>query len=143
MPMTRARFVIAVLALALASGCQKHGQSPMVGGTMPGTGATTAHTYTGAVVLVSGCGSSCYQDVPVNADVITYSGDVVNAYLCKGQDCVNGPLPAQSCASTGFVAPCYTTTPSPSIVFGHDIIRFVNAAQAGYSTYIIQTEVMR
>lgn len=146
-----------VLLLALATGCS-HKENPPVGGTFPGQGMTTTHTYTGAVTPVAGCvGQTCRQSVTVNADVIDYPSDSVLVYLCRNADCANGPVPAVQCSQVWNVttAPCYTSTPASYIVFGKNVVQFINAFQSycldasctqsvpGYSTYLIQTTITR
>lgn len=150
---------LALVALALlAVGCQKNENgTPKIGGTLPGQGMTTSKTYSGTIATLTGCYQSCFQDIPVNADVIDYPSDRVSPYLCRNADCVNGPLPAQTCAQVGLngTTPCYTGPSNVSIVLGKDVVRFVNAFETscidqactqhipGYSTYLIQTTITR
>ncbi len=141
------RLGVVIALVFLVCGCRKHddGSPAAAGGTMPGMGVTTMTHYSGTVAAVSPCGSSvCRQTVSVNADVIDYPNDSVNVYLCKNADC-RVSVPATNCASVWNQppTPCFTPVPSVSIVFAKNIVQFINADQAGYSTYAIDTQVTR
>lgn len=153
------RLIVVLAAALLATGCEKKDkQYPPMGGVMPGTGMNVTKTYSGAVQSLTGCLQRCYQDIAVNADVIDFPADRVNVYLCRNADCQAGPLPAVQCAQVvplnGTTA-CYTATPSVSIVFGNGLVRLVDAYRSscidqqctqsipGYSTYVIQTSIVR
>ncbi len=133
---------VLVLAL-LATGCEKKKDQPTDVSTIPGNGVTTMGTYDGAVVNSHPSTGNDYQTIATNANVVDYPHDSVSVYICMGSaDCRNA-RPAQDCASTVFTAPCFRTTPDTHIVYGKNTVQLVNAAQAGFQSYSIDTIVTR
>lgn len=158
-----------LLLVMLATGCHKRedGGPPNVGGTLPGGGATVMIKYAGAVAVLNTatCLQSCFQDIPVNANVIDHPSDAVMVYLCRNAVCSVDALPAQTCAQIGIdpsaiTAPCYTTSPTPYIVLGKKpdgsgLVRLANAFTPwcldlacsqkvpGFGSYAIETIVTR
>lgn len=154
--MTNNRGVLFVILAALAtSACHRkdHNGNPVVGG-IPGGGVTTIAHYAGATSGWPCGGQTCRQSVTVDADVIDYPYDRLDVYLCRNADCSTGNLPSQTCAQAWNdpTASCYTSTPSAQIVFGKNLVQFINANQPnsgftppipGYSNYYISTTVTR
>jgi hypothetical protein len=147
-----------IVLLGLCACRKKEDGPPATGGTLPGTGNTIVTHYSGAVAAVWPCGSqTCRQTVSINANVIDYPMDRIDVYLCRNADCVNGPIPSIDCASIPFdpVTPCFTGNGRVEIVYGKNVVQFINANEPywadqahtiqipGYSTYYIQTAISR
>lgn len=168
------KYLVAVLALAiLTTGCKKNedGSSAGAGGSLPGIGSTSVHTYKGAVSSTWPCSEpNCYQTVSVAANVLDYPHDGVQVYLCRNVNCAVAPVPTTRCSEvpTNTTAACYTSIPSSQILLGRNTVQFVNANQTscvngpiadpitgaflgcvggivmpGYSSYYIDTTVTR
>jgi hypothetical protein len=157
------RTIIVLTLFVLAAGCRhKDDKGNPSTSTLPGAGSTVITQYSGAVAVLDtrACLQDCFQNIPVNADVLDYPADALQVYLCRNAVCDLQSLPAKTCTELGatlsaMTTPCYTSSPSTAIVYGNHVVRLVNAFESwcidqnctevvpGYSSYAIQTTITR
>jgi len=124
---------VVFVATLLCIGCHRKNEDGTTATSLiPGQGATVVKTVSGSIDALTGCGSTCIQNVSVVYDKDNFPGDTIAVNLCRNAVCADS-LPSAQCAQVTGLTPCYTSIPNRNIYVGNNTVGFINAFEASYS----------